>query len=246
MITFIMTTNNTNLSPGTNVIMGLFMNSKDLFVNPIVERADIKLATTDRPGVYLWYSKLSGKYYVGSSVDLYKRLSRYYQPGYLAYPNHADLPIVRAITKYGLENFILVILDYTEKSNIHISEQYYIDTLYPIYNIRQVAGFRSGKLIKKNSLTEEHKLKLSLKRGINHHNYGIKRPPEVINLMRDNHPKTKKLYQYLSDKVTLVAEYNSIREMQKKTGITKEYVSRCIKLDQLVHGKYYFSFTRLY
>lgn len=64
--------------------------------------------------------------------------------------------------------------------------------------------------------------------------------------MRDNHPKTKKLYQYLSDKVTLVAEYNSIREMQKKTGITKEYVSRCIKLDQLVHGKYYFSFTRLY
>lgn len=91
-----MTTNNTNLSPETNVIMDLFLNSKDLFVNPIVERADIKLATTNRSGVYLWYSKLSGKYYVGSSVDLYKRLSRYYQPRYLAYPNHADLPIVRA------------------------------------------------------------------------------------------------------------------------------------------------------
>lgn len=244
MMAFIMTTN-TNLSPETNVIMDLFMNSKDLFVNPIVERVDIKLATTNRSGVYLWYSKLSGKYYVGSSVDLYKRLSRYYQPGYLAYPTHVDLPIVRAITKYGLENFILVILDYTKKSNIHISEQYYLDNLYPIYNIRQVAGFRSGKLIKKNSLTEEHKFKLSLKRGVNHHSYGIKRPPEVINLMRDNHPKTKKLYQYLSDKVTLMAEYNSIREMQKKTGITKEYVSRCIKFNQLVHGKYYFSFTRL-
>lgn len=77
--------------------------------------------------------------------------------------------------------------------------------------------------------------------------------------MRDNHPKTKKLYQYLSDKVTLMVEYNlgprqiggrctpgrGIREMQKKTGITKEYVSRCIKLDQLVHSKYYFSFTSL-
>ena len=37
--------------------------------------------------------------------------------------------------------------------------------------------------------------------------------------MRDNHPKTKKLYQYLPDRVTLVAEYNSIREMQRKTGI---------------------------
>lgn len=245
MMTFIMTTNNTNLSSDTNVIMDLFVNSKDLFVHPIAERAEIKLATTDRPGVYLWYSKFSGKYYVGSSVDLYKRLSRYYQPGYLAYPNHTDLPIVRAITKYGLENFILVILDYTKKSNIHISEQYYIDILHPIYNIRQVAGFRSGKQIKKNSLTEEHKLKLSLKRGVNHHNYGIKRPPEVINLMRDNHPKTKKLYQYLEDKVTLVAEYKSMREMQRITGITKEYVSRCIKSNKLVHDKYYFSFTRL-
>lgn len=240
-----MTINNKNLSPDTNVIMDLFMNSKDLFVNPIVERVDIKLMTNNRSGVYLWYNKLSGKYYVGSSINLYKRLSRYYQPAYLAYSNHADLPIVRAITKYGLDNFILIILDYTDKSNIHISEQYYIDILYPIYNIRQVAGFRSGKLIKKNSLTEEHKLKLSLKRGVNHHNYGVKRTPEVINLMRDNHPKTKKLYQYLEDKVTLVAEYNSIREMQRKTGITKEYVSKCIKLNKLVHGKYYFSFTRL-
>ncbi len=64
--------------------------------------------------------------------------------------------------------------------------------------------------------------------------------------MRDNHPKTKKLFQYLSDKVTLMVEYNSIREMQRKTGITKEYRSRCIKFNQLLHNKYYFSFTRLY
>lgn len=63
--------------------------------------------------------------------------------------------------------------------------------------------------------------------------------------MKDNHPKTKKFYQYLEDRVTLVTEYNSIREMQRKIGITKEYVSKCIKLNKLVHEKYYFSFTRL-
>lgn len=63
--------------------------------------------------------------------------------------------------------------------------------------------------------------------------------------MRDNHPKTKKLYQYLEDKITLVAKYNSIRDMQKKTGFSKEYVSKCIKVDKLVHNKYYFSFTPL-
>lgn len=227
------------------IIMDLFLNSKTLFVHPIAERSDVKLVTLNQPGVYLWYNKITGNYYVGSSKNLYKRLSRYYQKGYLIYPTNVDLPISRAILKYGLDNFILVILDYTDESNIHVSEQYFIDTLTPIYNIRQVAGFRSGKPIVKTGLSEEHKLKLSLKRGIDHHNYGIKRPPEVIKLMRDNHPKTKKLYQYLEDKVTLVAEYDSMREMQRKTGITKEYVSRCIKLDKLVHGKYYFSFTRL-
>ena len=49
----------------------------------------------------------------------------------------------------------------------------------------------------------------------------------------------------LEDKVTLVAQYNSIREMQKKTGMTKEYVSRCIKANLLVHNKYFFSFIKL-
>lgn len=241
-----MTTNNIDFSFKLNVIITLFQNAKDVFVHPISERSKIKQVTINRSGVYLWYNKTSGKYYVGSSINLYKRLSRYYQKGYLKYSTHYDLPIVRAITKYGLNNFILVILDYTDELNIHTSEQYFIDNLIPIYNIRQVVGFRTGKKIIKGPLSESHKLKLSLKKGINHYNYGIKRPSETINLMRDNHPKTKRLYQYLEDKLTLVAEYNSIREIQKNTGITKEYVSRCIKTNKLVHNKYYFSFNRLY
>lgn len=225
--------------------MKLYIYSKDVFVHPIAERLNIKLATSNKPGVYLWYNKITGKYYVGSGKDLYKRLSRYYQKSYLNYPVHSDLPIARAIKKYGLNNFILVILDYPDKRYLYHSEQYFIDSLLPLYNIRQTAGFRSDNKIIRGPMSEAQKLKLSLKRGKDHHNYGVKRPPEVLNIMRDNHPKTKKLYQYLEDKVTLVAKYNSIREMQKKTGITKEYVSRCIKADKLVHNKYYFSFNQL-
>jgi GIY-YIG catalytic domain len=239
-----MTVSYTNLSKAKRV-MSLFLNAKDVFVHPIIERKDIKKMTEKRPGVYLWYNKTKNHYYVGSGISLYKRLSKYYQESYLNYPSHYDLPIVRAIAKYGLDNFILVILDYPIKSRIHESEQYFIDTLRPYYNIRQVAGFRSGAPIIRQPISEEHRMKLSLRRGANHHNYGLKRSSEVISLMRDNHPRTKKLYQYLEDKVTLVAQYNSIREMQKKTGITKEYVSRCIKANRLVHNKYYFSFIKL-
>jgi hypothetical protein len=238
-----------NKLSGTNKIIELFLNSKDLFLHPLAERSSIKLVTSKRAGVYLWYNKINNKYYVGSSNNLYKRLSRYYQDSYLKYPTHYDLPIVRAIIKYGLDNFLLIILDYTDLSNIHASEQYFIDSLLPIYNIRQVAGFRSNNTIIKKSLSEEHRFKLSLKRGVHHHNYGIKRSLEVINLIRENHPKTKKLYQYLvleENKMIFMNKYNSIREMQKKTGITKEYVSRSIKANKLVHNKYHFSFTPLY
>ena len=69
-----MTTNNTDFLPNSNLIMNFFMNSKNVFVHPITERKDIKLATFNKPGVYLLYNKVSGKYYVESSRNLYKRL----------------------------------------------------------------------------------------------------------------------------------------------------------------------------
>ena len=66
-----MTTNNTNFSFETNVIIALFKNAKDVFVHPVSERSQIKLVTINRSGVYLWYNKVSGRYYVGSSINLY-------------------------------------------------------------------------------------------------------------------------------------------------------------------------------
>ena len=138
-------------------IMKLFIYSKDVFLHPITERLSIKLATSNRPGVYLWYNRITGKYYVGSGKNLYKRLSKYYQEGYLNYPTHIDLPIVRAIKKYGLDCFILVILDYPDEQSLYQSEQFFIDYLLPIYNIRQIAGFRSDNKIKRNSMSEAQK-----------------------------------------------------------------------------------------
>ncbi len=80
-----MITNNTNLSFKTNVIMTLFQNAKDVFVYPIFERSQIKRVTINRSGVYLWYNKTSGKYYVGSSINLYKRLSSLFDNIYLIF-----------------------------------------------------------------------------------------------------------------------------------------------------------------
>lgn len=51
-------------------------------------------------------------------------------------------PIVRAINKYGIESFILHIVEYTDssKSAILAAEQRWIDQLKPEYNQLTVAG----------------------------------------------------------------------------------------------------------
>lgn len=193
----------------------------------------------------MWHNKISNKDYVGSSLNLYKRISRYFQPGYLNYITQKDLPIIRALKKYGVENFVLVILDYTEKLTLHKSEQFFIDLLQPTYNVMLIAGFRSGVKRKSRPMSEEQKLQLSKKKGKDHHSYGIKRTEKELIQMRDNHPKTKIVYQYLADKTTLVAKYNSLREMAKQTGITRDYVVRSIKKNELVHNKWFFSYILL-
>lgn len=63
--------------------------------------------------------------------------------------------------------------------------------------------------------------------------------------MRENHSKTKIVYQYLSDKKTLIATYASLRQITKETGITRDYVVRCIKKNELVHGIWFFTFERV-
>jgi hypothetical protein len=63
--------------------------------------------------------------------------------------------------------------------------------------------------------------------------------------MRDNHPNTKPVYQYLADGLEPVARFNSLREMEKLTKFSRGYVVRSISNNQLVHNKWLFSFTEI-
>ncbi len=77
-----------------------------------------------------------------------------------------------------------------------------MDLLKPSYNIMEIAGFRSGKKMesidrraidppKKGPMSNEQKLILSKKKGVEHHRYGVKRTERELMLMRENHPKRK-------------------------------------------------------
>jgi group I intron endonuclease len=67
------------------------------------------------------YNNLNGKFYIGSGSSLYLRISDYFQKWYME--SRSNLYIVRALSKDGLGNFTLYILEYTNKDKLIECEQ---------------------------------------------------------------------------------------------------------------------------
>lgn len=112
-----------------------------------------------KSGVYRWINNTNGKSYVGSSVDLSKRLYRYYSLAHLI-DGAKNSYIYRALIKYGYGSFSFEILEFCNKENVLEREQYYLDLLKPEYNILLTAGSPLGY-----KHTEKAKEKI-LERGI--------------------------------------------------------------------------------
>lgn len=130
----------------------------------------------NKSGIYLLHNNVNGKEYVGSAVDLRKRLATYYFPSRLM----DNRFISNSILKYGHANFSVIILcvlgdtGSITKNNIISKEQEYIDLYKPLLNLNPTAGSsldfkhsdESKKLIsefrKDKPLSEDTKKKLSI------------------------------------------------------------------------------------
>lgn len=88
---------------------------KVVYNNPKVEKAKILNENKGKSGIYLWTNKINGKRYVGSALDLRKRLLNYFNSSYLL--DRKDIMIIyKALLAHGFENFTLEILEYCEPS----------------------------------------------------------------------------------------------------------------------------------
>ena len=95
-----------------------------------------------KSGIYRFTHISSGKTYVGSSINLGRRLTSYYS--FLYINAQKSSLICRALLKYGYSCFSIEILEYCEKENLLVREQYYLDLLKPDYNILTKAGSSLG------------------------------------------------------------------------------------------------------
>lgn len=115
------------------------------YINPSDERIWIYKENRSKSGIYCWYNKITKKVYVGSSISLNKRLSRYLSEKYLKgellrYNSH----IYKSMLKHGYTNFNFCILKYCDRSELIKWEQYYIDILKPEYNTMVIAASNLG------------------------------------------------------------------------------------------------------
>ncbi len=101
-------------------------------------RKDILKENKGKSGIYMLTNKLTNDIYIGQSVDISKRFRNYFNLSYIK--SKGSFIISRALIKYGYYNFSVTILEYCDKYDLIIREQYYFNKLNPQYNILKISG----------------------------------------------------------------------------------------------------------
>lgn len=76
----------------------------------------------------MWINKLNGKKYIGSSVNLRRRLLEYYNVNRLL--PQKSMPICIALLKHGYLNFSLTILEICDVDKLMSREKYFFWSVF--------------------------------------------------------------------------------------------------------------------
>jgi len=115
----------------------------------------VRLNIPRTSGIYKIVSVTNGKMYIGSACNLRNRKNSHFQD--LRKTKHHSSYMQNHVNKYGVNDLKFSIVEFCEKENLIVREQYYIDTLKPQFNIMPIAGSNLGY-----KFTEEAKLKVSI------------------------------------------------------------------------------------
>lgn len=196
----------------------------------------VKVQYKKTAGIYLWVNKTNGKCYVGSSQNLYKRLENYFSTGFLE-RNRGKMAIYNALLKYGLNQFVLYILEKVP-SNLEASllpvgqearkqllerEDYYVTVIKPSYNIAAVLDRFVGKNHPRYGKIVSQETRAKIRKQL----VGRKRTMEVIeNHRKGAHSKPIYLYDALTKKQLLFFE--SGRGMYRALNLPQKSFARRI------------------
>lgn len=182
-----------------------------------------------KSGIYMWTNKLNNKKYVGSSVDLKRRLLEYYNVNRLL--NEDSMPINVALLKYGYHNFSLTILDICDIDNLMSREKHFFNVYSPEYNILKIPGSPSrGSGWKHSEATVENMRTAALNRS-----------PETLAKMSASQSRNIQV-EVTNIETNTSTKYHAIKAAARALGIDRRYIEHYIFLsqDKPVLGKYTF------
>ena len=215
-------------------------------------RSDIVKELKGISGVYYLINNINGHSYVGSSINLAGRMQNYLNTSFLKNRSNSNMPITKALLKYGPENFSLWILEYVEVREISVRETVYITQIIPYYNVLKVGyssiGYKHteetkillSELGKNKTHTPETKALIARAvTGENNPFYNKNHSMETI--VRIMEAKSAyPVYIYDSYK-KLIAIIPSAKTLAKKIQSTHTTVVSYIKDQTLFRGEWYFT-----
>jgi group I intron endonuclease len=115
----------------------------------------IDYSLSNKSGVYKIKNIKTGKFYIGSSCNLYNRLYEHFR--YLKLNKHANPKLQSSYNKHGEDSFEYEIMMFDSCENCFKAEQFCFDTYKPEYNVYLQAEMTNRKL------SEETKRKIGEK-----------------------------------------------------------------------------------
>ncbi len=149
------------------------------FENIETSKSEIYKSLRKKSGVYMFINNINNHTYIGSSINLTKRMTSHF---YHAKLGKGKSVINRAMYKHKLINFSLGILELCTNDVITCTtlEQKWIDHYNPSYNILKIAGSSFGFT---HSISTINELKERLKKE-NHPKYSITTLPKTIEAIK--------------------------------------------------------------
>lgn len=174
---------------------------------------------------------MNNKKYVGSSVDLRRRLLEYYNVNRLL--NEKSMPINVALLKYGYTNFSLTILDICDIHSLISREKHFFNVYSPEYNILKTPGSASRGSGWKHSEATIEKMRIAAFQTV--------KSPEFIEKLSKGQGNGIQV-EVCDLETNTTTTYHAIRAAARALDIDKRYIEHYIylKQDKPVLGRYTF------
>lgn len=212
----------------------------------------LQLIKDQKNGIYCLVNLINGHTYIGSSTNIQVRMRNYLNNIFLNNEKNINMPIVKALLKYGQNNFALLIVEYVEVKKLAIRETHFISKLLPYYNVLKQAyssvGYKHTEDIKqmlselaKNRVHSDLTKSLISKALVGENNPFYNKSHSLESKLRMIEAKTAyPVYVYNSYRVLQVV-FPSVKTLAKLINSNHPTIVKSIKNQVLFRGEWYFS-----